>query len=600
VLRVTLRGPSTPELLSGCDGEQAAAITVRAKRLLVVAPAGSGKTRVLTRRIAWRVLSGDAQAPHVLALTFTRKAAAEIRRRLAALGLPEPVTAGTFHAIALAELRRLAAGRGQAPPVVLGSKARLLHAVLTEGVPAGQVDVHRLSAEIEWAKARVVRPGGYEKAATLAGRRPGVPLGLVAELFEAYEGERRRRRLVDFEDLLTTCAAEMATDPLFAASAKWRFRHVFVDEYQDVNEAQLQLLRQWTDENADLCVVGDPDQSIYGWNGADPRAIERFSAQFEGATVLSLGTNYRSTSEILTVAGSLVGRSSPPVVGSVAPEGPVPTITAYETDVDEARGVAERAKAARGPRRSWSRIAVLARTNWQLEAFRRALEEVAVPYSMQGEPELLRRAHVAKLLTELYKARNGEALRRVASDLRLRLDGHEGTVGDEGEEPVEQGDAEGHDLAELVDLLEEYLATDTVASGAGLRTFLQTASRAGPAAGREDAVSLTTFHRAKGLEWSVVFVTGLEEGLVPIAHAETEDALAEERRLLYVACTRAEEELHCSWAKRRMLQERLTHRAPSPWLERLDTGRRRLERRLELGTSSARQALAEIRRSLGS
>lgn len=591
------RGPD--DLLAGCDGEQAAAITTAANPLCILASAGSGKTRVLTRRIAWRVLGGAAVATNVLALTFTRKAAGEMRRRLSSLGLPEPVTAGTFHAIALAELRRLAAERGQAPPVVLASKARLLNAVLADRMVVTREDVLELSGEIEWAKARVVGTGEYEAAAGAAGRKPRWPLGLVAEIYGAYEKERRRRRVLDFEDLLTTCAAELATDPGFAASASWRFRHLFVDEYQDVNLAQLRLLLAWTGEEQDLCVVGDPDQAIYAWNGSDPRALERFAAHFPGATVLKLETNYRSTSEVLTVAASVFGRRRPARAAGPRPEGPVPTVSSFPTDSEEADGVAARACLAHGPGRSWSQIAVLARTNSQLTAFAHAFAKRCVPVSILGRDGLLDRPQVREVLPRLTAARDPAALRTLAHDLRQRSGAP--PVGESEEEAVTspEGAGGGRELLELADLVEEYVETDEVATGAGLRGFLKAAARSGEAVGGGDAVALTTFHRAKGLEWSVVFVTGLEAGLVPIAHADGADALAEERRLLYVACTRAQEELHCSFARRRALSGgKLSNRRPSQWVEPIQQACEKLAARHERSPETARRALAEMRRSL--
>ncbi len=602
------RRPLRPDdLLAGCDREQIEAITTAHSPLCILAGAGSGKTRVLTRRIAWRVLDASALAPHVLALTFTRKAAAELRGRLGGLGLPEPVTAGTFHAVALAELRRLAAERHLAPPVILPSKARLLHAVAAarhappattrnrRGRPAAAGDglpVHEIAAEIEWAKSRLVAPDAYPRAAETAGRKPALSHAEVAEWFDSYERERRRRRLLDFEDLLTVCAAELGADHEFAASARWRFRHVFVDEYQDVNSAQLALLRAWCAGNEDVCVVGDPDQAIYGWNGADPRAISRFSQDFPGAVTIRLGTNYRSTAEILEVAASVLEGTQPAPAGGPLPEGPVPTLTAYTTDREEAAGVAERVRVAHRPGRRWSQIAVLSRTNAQLRAFEDAFAALGVPCRVTAEAGFFRRPHVAAAMSELEHADGATALAGLAKDLT-------GTTVPDGS-AGQDAEAVASDLRELGVLVEEYLGTDAVATGAGFRSFAATSARSLGPAGGMDAVELSTFHRAKGLEWPVVFLTGLEDGLVPIAHARDADALAEERRLLYVACTRAEEELHCSYATRRRFgSERASEREPSPYLAAVEAARGRLLRRSAGGRSVARAALAESRRALG-
>ena len=603
------KAPTPDDLLAGCDEEQAEAITSAASPLCILAGAGAGKTRVLTRRIAWRVLDGSALEPHVLTLTFTRKAAGELKSRLASLRLGEAVTAGTFHAIALAELRRLAAERRRPAPVVLASKARLIGEVLDGLGRTGQLPkrqgarspaysasryVHDIAGEIEWAKAWLVSPPEYERRAAEAGRSCSIPPAMVGEVYRAYEIERRKRRLVDFEDLLTLCATELAEDQSYAASARWRFRHVFVDEYQDVNSAQLALLRQWCGEEPDLCVVGDPDQAIYGWNGSDPRAILRFPQDFAGASVLRLRANYRSTTEILTVASAVLDRQEVPRVKGPAPEGPIPTLRSYENDAAEASSVAELARLSHRPGRSWSQIAVLARTNAQLSSFRRAFEVKQIPYRALGDHLFLRRGAVATALIELSRAPNATVLSALAADLRSEADAS----------PDEEGETQGQDgdgLAELAELVEDYLRTDVVATGAGFRSYLETTIRAGDARDGADAVDLVTFHRAKGLEWQVVFVTGLEDGLVPIAHARDEASLAEERRLLYVACTRAEEELHCSWSKERSFSPGQTSsRQPSPYLDALEVARQRLTTLQGRSSAVARAALEASRRALAS
>ncbi len=599
---LTSRRPGNPDdLLVGCDREQVEAITTPVRPLCVLAGAGSGKTRVLTRRIAWRVLDGSASTSHVLTLTFTRKAAAELRGRLAALGLPEAVTAGTFHAIALSELRRLAAERRERPPVVLASKARIVHAVLQEhrtrlggrdrrparGSPRGErpLPVYEVATEIEWAKSRLVTPACYGFEARSAGREVPLAHATVAELYEAYETERRRRGVLDFEDLLTMCAAEIASDPEFAASTRWRFRHLFVDEYQDVNAAQLGLLKAWCGSEQDLCVVGDPDQAIYGWNGADPEAIRRFPEEFPGGRVLELRTNYRSTGEVLTIASAVLDRGQPLTAGGPVPDGPVPTLVAYESDAVEATGVAERIRLAHRPGRRWSQIAVLARTNAQLAQFAGALQARGIPCRVLGDGMFLRKPHVSAAIDGLERAPDSASLSAFAHDLRLSTDA----------DPAEAGD-----LVDLAAMIEEYLSTDEFASGHGFRGFVEANARAIEATGSGDSVELMTFHRAKGLEWPVVFLVGLEDGLVPIAHARDAAALDEERRLLYVACTRAEEELHCSWAReRRFSSERPSPRQPSPYLAAIERARKRLAQLAGRSALTAREALATSRRHLG-
>ena len=244
----------------------------------MLAAAGSGKTRVLTRRIAWRVNHGTASAPYVLALTFTRKAASELRGRLSSLGLAEPATVGTFHAIALGELRRLAAERGPTAPVVVASKARLLAAAAgpeigrDRGTAGGPRLRDRVGAGSLPDAARLLRGRGARPGDTAGATRRSSPRSGVATSEKSNAGECSTSTI-----FLLRCAAELDKDAEFAASARWRFRHVFVDEYQDVNPAQVRLLEAWLGDNDDLCVVGDPDQAIYAWNGSDPRALDRVS-----------------------------------------------------------------------------------------------------------------------------------------------------------------------------------------------------------------------------------------------------------------------------------------------------------------------------------
>ena len=299
-------------MLAGCDSQQREAITSDARPLCVLAAAGSGKTRVLTRRIAWRVNEGSAAAPYVLALTFTRKAAAELRGRLSSLGLPEPVTAGTFHAVALAELRRLAAERLRPAPVVLASKARLLASAAARDVAHDRAALAELAFEIEWAQAQCLTPRDYAHAVRASKRAAQCDPDLVTEVWRRYEREKRRRGVLDFDDLLLGCARELECDQEFAASARWRFRHVFVDEYQDVNPAQVRLLDAWLGGNDDLCVVGDPDQAIYAWNGSNPRELVDFPRRHPSSQVIRLAVNYRSTEAVLAVASSVLAVESPP------------------------------------------------------------------------------------------------------------------------------------------------------------------------------------------------------------------------------------------------------------------------------------------------
>ncbi|HEV2310218.1 MAG TPA: ATP-dependent DNA helicase UvrD2 [Acidimicrobiia bacterium] len=551
-------------LLVGLDEQQRAAVVSDAAPLAVLAGAGAGKTRVLTRRIAWRAATGRLDAGHVLAVTFTRRAAGELRDRLARLAVQPRVTAGTLHALCLAQLRGRAAEQGRATPTLLERKARLLVPLVTARGAEARVVASELAGEIEWAKARLVPPDGYEAAVALAGRTPPRPAAQVAAVYGRYEREKRRRGLLDFDDLLAECGDALEGDEAFAAAQRWRFRHLFVDEFQDISPAQLRVLRGWLGDRTDLCAVGDADQAIYGFGGGDPAFLRSFRTHFPGATVLALDRNYRSTPEVVAAAEA-VRRDRPgaaPSRAAVRPGGTRPTITAYASDEDEARQVAVRLRAAHRADVPWSALAVLYRTNAQSAAFEAALGAAGVPFRVRGPGSFLGRPEVRAALDALASAARA-APRRAFEEHLVDLDAMAAEAG----EASERG---GH-VEALARLGREYLDAEAGAGTLeGFRAYLAAALRDDVPDGA-DAVELLSFHRAKGLEFHTVFVTGLERGLVPVSFADTAAERAEERRLLYVALSRAEEGLHCSWARSRALGTRVVRRTPSPWLATIES-----------------------------
>jgi len=501
--------------------------------LCVVAGAGAGKTRVLTLRVARRVREGSIEPDRTLVTTFSRKAADELRTRLYSLGV-SGVKAGTFHRTALGLLREHRELRGRPLPQLLPDRRRLL-AEVTNG------DARRtraLDGEIGWAKARLVSPEQYPAEARRHRRRSGLSAEQVADAFTRYEAERTRRRLLDFDDLIVSCADALAGDTEFADSIRWRTRHLFVDEMQDVNPAQFRLLTAMLADEPDLFVVGDPNQSVYGFNGADPTLLDRLPDILRGTVVIRLDENHRCTPQVVAVAtavlreGGAFGDAGEVVLPrTTRVDGPVPKIVSHATNEDEAVWVAERAKMARTPGRRWSSIAVLTRTNAQLAVVQAALDKARVPNLIAG------------------------ADLGPASDLR--------------------GDGERR-------------SADS--DGAELRHDDDQADR--------DRVVLTTFHRAKGLQWPTVIVLGLGAGLMPIASAQTPAAIDEERRLLYVALTRSEEELWCSWY-RDSGSGGTANRGPSPWLEAIQRTITELEK--EAAPTAAEEVsrrVAELRRAL--
>jgi DNA helicase-2/ATP-dependent DNA helicase PcrA len=554
------------KLLSDLNDRQREAVTTLTTPLAILAGAGSGKTRVLTRRIAWLARQGVIEPRHVLAVTFTRKAAGELSDRLERLGVRRAVTSGTFHGLALAQLRRRWRDRGEAVPALLERKSKIL-APLLGGGPSVGAEAAEVAGEIEWAKARLVAPCGYEAAVTAAGRAIPRPAGEIASLYDRYETEKSRRGVVDFDDLLWGLADALESDAEFAAVIRWRHRHLFVDEFQDVNPAQFRLIRLWLGDRRDLCVVGDDDQAVYGFTGADASYLVYFARHFPGAGIVRLEENYRSTPQVLAAAHAVLpggSRRKKPLRPTLA-DGPLPTVAAYTSDRDEAESVARAIQAAHQPGAPWAGTAVLYRTNAQSAPLEAALRAARIPYRVRGAARFLDRPAVAAALNELRRAAAAAPGLPLKAHLAGLLEWAEEAGG--GEEATR--DRREH-VDALVRLGHEYLTVDDgEATAAGFITYLLTVLAEDDPT-RADAVELLTFHKAKGLEWPTVFVAGLERGLVPIAYAETPAALAEERRLLYVALTRAERELHLSWAQRRTLGGREMTRQASPYLTSIE------------------------------
>jgi DNA helicase II / ATP-dependent DNA helicase PcrA len=600
-------------LLEGLNPAQHRAVVADTPTLCILAGAGSGKTRVLTRRIAYRIAEGTAAPQHTLAISFTRKAAGELSKRLAALGVRDRVATGTFHSVAYQQLRQYWSERGIAAPSLSQSKLRILMPLVqrTAG-PGASVQPGDLATEIEWAKARLIRPEHYAETVLRLGRKPPMGAEPMADLYRRYEADKRRRGIVDFDDLLSLTAEAMEADKEFAARQRWRFRHLFVDEFQDVNPAQARLLDGWlglsdqavrfdsplpgedpTDDLAgvisinepvDLCVVGDPNQAIYAWNGADPRFLAAFQRRFPGAGMVRLEDNYRSSPQILTVADAVLGlgsresRALRPNRG----DGNIPTITAYPSDLEEARGIARLIRERHNARLPWKHMAVLTRTNAQLVVFEEALRAAGIPHRVRGGQAFLQQPEVLRTLSLLTDGPARVPLTSRLADLEDLVAELNDPSSDPDVDPTDPSEAAAQlpgqsndriaQIEGVIRMAHEFLAIEPTGTPAGFLAWLHgaiTSAADEPQVGA-DVVELATFHRAKGLEWPVVFVAGVERGYVPIGNADTPDTRAEEQRLLYVAVTRAERELHCSWAKSRTFGARTTARAASYWLENIE------------------------------
>lgn len=562
------------DLLAGLNERQLEATTSDGGPLVVLAGAGSGKTRVLTRRIAWRVATGETDPNRVLALTFTRKAAGELRHRLRAGGMRDDVVAGTFHGIALTQLRQRWTERGIQPPTILDRKFRMVAQLLGRRPGVEPLDV---LSEMEWAFARLVAPADYENAAKLSGRTSPLPAGELGDIMERYQLEKRRKRVVDFDDLLALAIRDIKADVDYANAIRWRHRHLYVDEFQDVNPLQFELLRAWRGDSDDVFVVGDPNQAIYGWNGADPNLLNRFAQREPKAVVISLDDNYRSTPQILTMAtAALEGKSGKLIPHK--PDGAVPTLSSYPSDLAEAAGVAHAIKLAHNAGDKWAHQAVLVRTNAQLVPIEQALIDAGIPVRVRGGSGPLGSKEVKDALRSL--GRPGVSLPDGLAELDASLSDPEGD-GSSTQAPAQDltpAEIERRqNLAALSRLVHEYTSLDPEPNGPGLLAWITTV-QAGEIGVDGDAVELATFHGAKGLEWDVVHVAGLEKGYMPIGYAKTGAQLAEEQRLLYVAVTRAEAQLHLSWAAERTFGIKAVKRQPSPYLEMMQSAILHLQR----------------------
>lgn len=531
--------PGTESILIGLDPAQIEAVTTPSTLVAVIAGAGSGKTRVLTSRIAYRLATGTADAAHTLALTFTREAAGELRRRLRRTGVREHVEAGTFHSVALALLRQRRADQGRPPPVVTDDRNRLL-AIVADGVP-----VSALATEIEWSAAQGVRADEYVAAARRAGRRSVVSAERVAETLVRYEQLKRRRGVVDLDDLLTGAVSEMAADGAWGDALRWRFRHVLVDEAQDLNPVQYRLLEQLVGTRRDLYLVGDPAQAIYGFNGSDPTLLSGVADRLPGVELVRLPTNHRCTPQIVA-AGAHVLRAADASSTAVASrsDGAIVRVVAADDEGHETALVATFLRSLDpGLVQGSAGVAVLARTNQQLRRLDDALVAAGVP---------VRRRPLAD------GSPLGRAVRAAAalpSAARLREWAHD-TIDDE-DEPADSADRQ------LAPVVLQFLRDHPTGDGASLRSWLAITN---PFSDSSAGVDLLTFHGAKGREWPVVVVTGVETGLVPYRLATTNAARAEEARLLHVALTRASDRLVVTWSRRRGGYAR----RPSPLVDGLD------------------------------
>ncbi|HEY2557115.1 MAG TPA: ATP-dependent helicase [Diaminobutyricibacter sp.] len=547
----------TPEqVLAGLDDQQRVAAEALLGPVCILAGAGTGKTRAITHRIAYGVATGAYAPNRVMALTFTNRAASELRGRLRQLGAGG-VSARTFHATALSQLNffwpQVVGGQ---LPSVLDGKARLLgHAAERLRLRLDTATLRDVAAEIEWRKVSGLSIEQY--AQRISSR--SVPGALTVEqavlVQQAYEDLKDERRQFDFEDVLLACAGMIESEPSVAMQVREQYRFFVVDEYQDVSPLQQQLLDLWLGGRRDVCVVGDASQTIYSFAGARSEFLLDFERRYDDATVVRLEQNYRSTPGVVDAANRLM-RGRPGALtlhaatehgagdaGRAAADPATPDPTAFASDLAEARGVAQSIAAQIAAGDKPEDIAVLYRVNVQAAALETALADVGVSYLIRGAKRFFDLSEVRQAVMSLRAASvsvTGEPLFKSVSDV-LR------SLGWSQDAPEARGAV--RDRWESLNAIMGLV--DQQPPGTTFRAFTDELMerQAGQHEPTVSAVTLATLHSAKGLEWDSVYLIGLSEGLVPISYAKTFDQVDEERRLLYVGITRARRRLHLSWAE---------------------------------------------------
>ena len=537
-------------MLDGLDDDQRAAATAPRGPVCVLAGAGTGKTRTITHRIAHLVRTGHVAPGQVLAVTFTARAAGEMRTRLRALGVAG-VQARTFHAAALRQLRYFW------PRVVGGPPWQLVEGKLRiVGQAAGRAKMgtdaatlRDLAGEIEWAKASLVAPAEYPAAVARLRRDVPGPAEQVAAVYAGYEEAKNAAELLDFDDLLLHVAGALEGHADIAQEFRDRYRCFVVDEYQDVTPLQQRVLDAWLGERDDLTVVGDANQTIYTFAGASPKHLLEFPRRFPEAVVVRLQRDYRSTPQVVGCANTLIGAARDRPAGTrlrligQRPAGPDPDFTEHDDEVAEAAAVATRIRRMVADGVPPSEIAVLFRVNAQSETYEQALTEAGVPYQVRGGERFFHRPEIRRAMSVVRMA--GAGTGALVDDVRAVL----APVGLTPDPPGGAAQrAQWESLLALVELAEELAGVEP---DADLRRFAAELETRADAAHPPtvQGVTLASLHAAKGLEWDVVFLVGLVDGTLPIQHADgDEHAIEEERRLLYVGITRARRQVLLSWA----------------------------------------------------
>ncbi len=529
-------------ILAGLDEQQRQAATTLGGPVAILAGAGTGKTRAITHRIAYAVATGEHAEHASLALTFTSRAAGEMRTRLARLGAGG-VQARTFHAAALAQLSHFWPRiTGSGMPQLLAQKASTVAdaaAQLRLRLPTAQL--RDAAGEIEWRKSQAMTMEDYGVQARIRPMPTGIDAEAMLDLHMAYERVKDERRQLDFEDVLLATAGMLEREPVAADEVRARYRHFTVDEFQDVSPMQQRVLDAWLGDRRDVCVVGDPSQTIYSFAGADAASLSRFVHDHPDAEVVRLERSYRSTGAIVSAANRLMrGREALTLHAASQEPGPEPTLAAHGNDSAEAAAIAAACRAQVDRGANPGDIAVLTRFHAQSGLIEQALAAVGLSSTVRGSRRFFEIPVVQRAVLMLRSAPpDGRPVFQAVTDIVMGL-------GYRAEPPATHGEerAQWDALHALVTLAEETDGTDLAGFARELQRRAATEHEPTVA-----AVTIATIHAAKGLEWQHVHVCGLAEGLLPVSHATSLAEIDEERRLLYVAITRAQRTLSLTWAR---------------------------------------------------
>ncbi|MGC5361027.1 ATP-dependent DNA helicase UvrD2 [Streptomyces sp. DT24] len=550
---------SADAVLDGLDPEQRAVATALHGPVCVLAGAGTGKTRAITHRIAYGVRAGILQPTSVLAVTFTNRAAGEMRGRLRQLGAGG-VQARTFHSAALRQLQYFwpKAVGGELPRLLERKVQLVAEAAARCRVRLDRNELRDVTSEIEWAKVTQTVPADYP--AVVAKTRRDVPRdpAETSQIYATYEQLKRDRSVIDFEDVLLLTVAILQDRHDIAEHVRSQYQHFVVDEYQDVSPLQQRLLDLWLGERDSLCVVGDASQTIYSFTGATPDHLLNFRTRHPDATMVKLVRDYRSTPQVVHLANGLLsqarGRAAEHRLELVSQRdrGPEPGYLEYPDEPAEAEGTARRIRDLIAAGVPAGEIAVLYRVNSQSEVYEQALADAGVPYQLRGAERFFERAEVREAgvaLRGAARAGGNDSLLDDAQGLPSQVRAVLSTKGWTTEPPTGSGAVRDRweSLAALVRLAEDFEQAKPGATLSDLVAELDERAAAQHAP-TVQGVTLASLHSAKGLEWDAVFLVGLTEGMMPIAYAKTDEQIEEERRLLYVGVTRARFHLSLSWS----------------------------------------------------